>query len=52
MEEAITERFLPALLGLRVEAVREMRPLLALPVREGGLGLPDPTTSAARSHSD
>ena len=52
MEEAITERFLPALLGIRVEAVRTMRPLLALPVREEGLIIPDPTASADCSHLD
>ena len=37
VEKSITKRFLPALLSLPVEAVKEMHPLLVLPVREGGL---------------
>ena len=32
--------------------VRNIRPLLALSVWEGGLDLPDPTTSAAQSHTN
>jgi hypothetical protein len=45
VEKALVEDFLPALLGESVDAVRELRPLLALPVRSGGLGISNPTTT-------
>ena len=45
VEQALSVRFLPAL--LRLERVSpEMRQLFALPVKFGGLGLPDPTRTA------
>ena len=46
VEDAIVEKFLPALFGLTASAVRDFRPLLTLPAREGGLGIPNPTESA------
>ena len=45
LEEAIATVFLPALLDASVAEVALLRPLLALPVRLGGLGIPDPTTT-------
>jgi hypothetical protein len=47
LEEAIATVFLPALLDATVEETANLRPLLALPVRLGGLGIPDPTTTGA-----
>ena len=43
IEEAIATHFLPALLDLAPEEVSSRRDLLALPVKYGGLGVPDPT---------
>jgi hypothetical protein len=45
LETAIATVFLPALLDASVEEVAKIRPLLALPTRLGGLGIPDPTTT-------
>ncbi|KAI2494156.1 hypothetical protein MHU86_20388 [Fragilaria crotonensis] len=45
LEAAIANVFLPALLATTVEEVARLRPLLALPTRLGGLGIPDPTTT-------
>ncbi|KAI2507264.1 hypothetical protein MHU86_7100 [Fragilaria crotonensis] len=45
LEAAIATVFLPALLATTVEEVAKLRPLLALPTRMGGLGIPDPTST-------
>ena len=45
LETAIATVFLPALLEATVEEIAQLRPLLALPTRMGGLGIPDPTTT-------
>ena len=45
LETAIATVFLPALLDASVEEVATLRPLLALPLRMGGLGIPNPTTT-------
>ena len=42
LEEAIAKVFLPALLDSSIEEAAKLRPLLALPTRMGGLGIPDP----------
>jgi hypothetical protein len=39
--------FLPALFDATISEIATLRPLLALPVRQGGLGIPDPTTTGA-----
>lgn len=44
-EMAIAHFFLPALLNSTVEEAIKLRPLIALPVRHGGLGILDPTTT-------
>ena len=50
IEQALVERFLPAL--LRLEHVSpELRQLYALPVKFGGLGLPDPTCTADAAYA-
>ena len=50
IEQALSERFLPAL--LRQERVSPaMRQLYALPVKFGGLGLPDPTRTADAAYA-
>ena len=51
LETAIAEIFLPALLDSSVEEAARLRPLIALPVRHGGLGLPDPTTTGASCYA-
>jgi hypothetical protein len=51
LESAISEIFLPALLDATASEIAHLRPLLALPVRLGGIGLPDPTTKANTSYS-
>jgi hypothetical protein len=43
LEAAIATVFLPALLDASIEEVARLRPLLSLPTRLGGLGIPDPT---------
>jgi hypothetical protein len=48
IEEALKEHFLPALFGGKVDA--DLRELVGHSVRNGGLGLPDPTLTAARNH--
>jgi hypothetical protein len=45
IEEALTERFLPTLLQVP-QISPELRRLYALPVKFGGLGIPDPTRTA------
>ena len=46
LEDAIRKDFLPALLSVDAEAITALtRSLFALPVRFGGLGLPDPTAT-------
>jgi hypothetical protein len=45
LEAALATVFLPALLDATIEEVAALRPLLALPLRMGGLGIPDPTTT-------
>jgi hypothetical protein len=47
LETAIAEIFLPALLDSSVQEAAQLRSLIALPVRFGGLGIPDPTTTGA-----
>ena len=51
LEKAIAEIFLPALLASTVEEAAQLRSLIALPVRFGGLGIPDPTTTGAACFS-
>jgi hypothetical protein len=51
LESAITHIFLPALLNSTVEEATKLRPLIALPVRKGGLGILDPTTTAEHCYS-
>jgi hypothetical protein len=46
VEAAIAQHFLPALLDSSADEIATLRPLLALPVRHGGLGIPDPTTTS------
>ncbi len=52
IEDAIAQDFLPALFGCSAEELAEskLRPLLALPVKLAGLGIPDPTKNAQRCH--
>ena len=45
VEEAIATHFLPALFDTKVEEIAPLRALLSLPVRCGGLGIPNPTTT-------
>jgi hypothetical protein len=47
LEKAIAEIFIPALLDSTVEEAAKLRSLIALPVRFGGLGIFDPTTTGA-----
>lgn len=47
VEKALAEHFLPALLGATREEIAGLRDLLALPVKFAGLGIPDPTKTAA-----
>lgn len=44
LEEAIRDEFIPALIGRKVSDIE--RRYLALPVRFGGIGISDPTTTA------
>jgi hypothetical protein len=41
----IAQIFLPALLNSTVDEIAKLRPLIALPVQHGGLGILDPTTT-------
>ena len=45
VEQAIVEEFIPNLLQMTPETSKKFRPLLALPVRHGGLGISDPTAT-------
>jgi hypothetical protein len=47
LEMAISQVFLPALLNSSIEEAATLRPLIALPVRHGGLGILDPTATTA-----
>jgi hypothetical protein len=51
LEMAISQVFLPALLNSSIEEATQLRPLIALPVRHGGLGILDPTTTNAHCYS-
>jgi hypothetical protein len=51
IEEALSQTFLPALLDSTLDEVAPLRSLLALPVRLGGLGILDPTTTGAANFS-
>ena len=51
LEKAIAEVFLPALLDSTIEEAAHLCSLIALPVRFGGLGIPDPTTTGAACYS-
>jgi hypothetical protein len=48
---AISQVFLPALLNSSIEEAAKLHPLIALPVRHGGLGILDPTTTNAHCYS-
>ena len=49
VEEALDNKFLPKLLGLQIISGR-LRKLLALGDKRSGLGIPDPTEGAEKSH--
>jgi hypothetical protein len=51
LEMAISQVFLPALLNSSIEEAATLRPLIALPVRHGGLGILDPTATTAHCYS-
>ena len=51
VEQAIATKFLPALLDLTEAEVAPLRSLLALPVKLGGLGIPDPQDTNAGCHA-
>ena len=51
LETAIATVFLPALLDASVEEIAKLRPILALPTRMEGLGIPDPTTTGEHCHA-
>ena len=44
LEEAIIDKFIPALVGRKISEIE--RRIFALPVRFGGIGIPDPTTTS------
>ena len=50
VRQALTDTFLPALFGERLEADDPRLPLAQLPVRYSGLGLLDPVRSASRNY--
>ena len=50
IEDAISSTFLPALLNAPPDQPTSLRDLLALPVKYGGIGLVNPTTTAERHH--
>ena len=50
MELAIAQIFIPALLNCTIEEVTPLRSLIALPVRHGGLGIMDPTTTSTSNY--
>jgi hypothetical protein len=51
IEAAIVNTFLPALLGETKEGAALLRDLTALPVRQAGLGIPNPVDTAEQSHA-
>jgi hypothetical protein len=51
LELAIAQIFLPALLNSTIDEIAQLRPLIALPVRFGGLGILDPTTTSDHCYS-
>ena len=51
LESAIATIFLPALLDTTVEESAHLRSLIALPVRQGGLGLSNPSKTNASCYS-
>ena len=48
---AIAQTFLPALLNCTIAEAAHLRPLIALPVRKGGLGILDPTKTSDHCYS-
>ena len=51
LEKALTETFLPAL--LQEESISpQLRQRLALPLKQGGIGIPNPVTTADSRYSD
>ena len=50
IEAALRDSFLPALFNADEATVAKFRPLWALPTKQGGLGIPDPTTTGERSY--
>jgi hypothetical protein len=51
VEEAIANAFLPALLQEQAGLPERLRNLLALPVRQAGIGIPSPGSTAAGSYA-
>jgi hypothetical protein len=51
LELAIAQTFLPALLNCTIDEAAHLRPLIALPVRQGGLGILDPTKTSDHCYS-
>ena len=51
VEDALRKKFFPALLQVDATTVERFRPLWALPPKQGGLGVPDPTTTGSRLHA-
>ena len=51
VEDALANDFLPALFDVDPAEIRERRDLLALPVKAGGIGVPDPTSTGTLSHA-
>jgi hypothetical protein len=51
LELAIAQIFIPALLNCTIEEAAPLRPLIALPVRNGGLGILDPTKTSDHCYS-
>jgi hypothetical protein len=55
LEDAIREKFLPSMFGPDgnwMEISPQLRDLIALPARLGGLGIPNPVEQAPRCHAD
>ena len=51
IEQALVEDFLPALFQASPTSIQAMRGLLELPVRQGGLGIRNPTSVAEANHT-
>jgi hypothetical protein len=51
LEQALSTTFLPALFDATPTEIANIRPLLSLPVRMGGLGIPDPTKLGPTNHT-